>query len=320
MNVSCPNENITSILRPIQLMTYIPTFIIGFILNSFALWIFCCSMKKYTEASIYLMNLAILDLFLVLSLPSKIHFSQDKINVNSHLCGFIQSLYFTNMYGSIYTITFISLDRYIAIIHPFYARVLRSPKKTIIICVTIWVVVWSVSLFTFFYKVKSENVKCFHNLSENIWSPNIIIPLEMFGFVIPMTIMLYCSIQIIRTLLVPVSSSVESEESKAVIVRIIICNLVVFVICFSFTHIGIFLQFLAKRQIISDCTVKKHISIFLQVALCISNINCCLDALCYYFSVKDFRVKLKYKPSVTQVENVNTLSRPVLPTYQIEIY
>ncbi|XP_077344462.1 G-protein coupled receptor 55-like [Lithobates pipiens] len=309
MNVSkdsCPYLNTSSILDPIQMVIYIPTFILGFTLNLFALWIFCCSMKKYTEASIYLMNLAILDLFLVLSLPIKIHFSQDKIKVNSHLCGFLQSLYFTNMYGSIYTIMFISLDRYIAIMHPFWARVLRSPKKTIIICVTIWVFVWSVSLFTFFNKEKSENVKCFHNMSDNIWSPNIIIPLEMFGFVIPMTIMLYCSIQIIRTLLVPISSSVESEESKAVIVRIIICNLVVFVICFSFTHIGIFLQFLARRQIISDCTVKKHISIFLQVTLCISNINCCLDALCYYFAVKEFRAKLKNKPSVTQVENVNT--------------
>ncbi|XP_018423659.1 PREDICTED: G-protein coupled receptor 55-like [Nanorana parkeri] len=263
-------------------------------------------MKKYTESSIYLINLAILDFFLVLSLPTKIYFSQDDIKVSSHLCGFLQSLYFTNMYGSIYTIMFISLDRYIAIMHPFWARVIRSPKKTIIICVIIWVFVWSVSLCTFFIKVKQENVKCFHDLSDNIWSPHLIIPLEMFGFVIPMTILLYCSIQIIRTLLITVSSSVESEESKAVVVRIIICNLVVFMICFGFTHIGIFLQFLVKRQIISDCTVRKHISVFLQVALCISNINCCLDALCYYFAVKEFRAKFKYKPNVTQVQNINT--------------
>ncbi|XP_072266479.1 G-protein coupled receptor 55-like [Pyxicephalus adspersus] len=304
-NDSCLSVHTSSILRPIQLATYIPTFILGFTLNSFALWIFCCSMKKFTEASIYLMNLAILDFLLVLSLPTKIHFSQDEVKVSSHMCGFLQSLYFTNMYGSIYTITFISLDRYIAILHPFWARALRSPRKAIITCVIIWVFVWSISLCTFFNKDNSENVRCFHNLSDNIWSPQIIISLEMFGFVIPMIIMFYCSIQIIRTLMVSLSSSVESKESKHVIIRIIICNLVVFLICFSFTHIGILLQFLVRRQNILDCTVRKHISIFVQVALCISNINCCLDALCYYFAIKEFRAKLKYKPIVTQVENVN---------------
>ncbi|KAM5165111.1 G-protein coupled receptor 55-like [Mantella aurantiaca] len=309
INDSCPYVNTSSILDPIQFGIYIPTFILGFTLNLFALWIFCCSMKKYTEASIYLMNLAILNFLLVLSLPIKMHFSQDKIKVNSHLCGFLQSLYFTNMYGSIYTITFISVDRYIAILHPFWAKVLRSPKKTIIICVVIWIFVWGISICTFFNKEKLENVKCFHNMSDNIWSSHIIIPLEIFGFLIPMTIMSYCSIQIIRTLLVPVSSSVESEESRTVIVRIIICNLLVFLICFSFTHIGIFLQFLVRSQIILDCTVRKHISIFLQVALCISNINCCLDALCYYFAVKEIRAKLKYKPDVTQEEMLTYMSR-----------
>ncbi|KAM5165112.1 G-protein coupled receptor 55-like [Mantella aurantiaca] len=303
-NNNCPNETMSSILRPIQLATYIPTFILGFTLNSFALWNLCCSMKKHTEASIYMMNLAFLDLFLVLSLPTKIHFSQDEIMVSSHLCGFLQSLYFTNMYGSIYTIMFISLDRYIAILYPLRARVLRSPRKAIVICVIIWVFVWSISLYIFFNMETLDNVKCFHDISDNIWSPHIIIPLEMFGFVIPMIIMLYCSIQIIRTLLVPVSSSIESEESKTVIARIIICNLLVFLICFSFTHIAIFLQFLVSRQIISDCTVRKHISIFMQVAFCISNINCCLDALCYYFVVKEFRAKLKYKPDMTQEENI----------------
>lgn len=304
INDSCPAENISSILHPIRLVTYIPTFVFGFILNSFALWIFCCSLKRYTEASIYMTNLALLDFFLVLSLPTKLHFSQDGIKVNSYLCGFLQSLYFTNMYGSIYTITFISLDRYIAIMHPLKARGLRSPSKAIIICVIIWIFVWSVSLSTFFSMENLEDVKCFHDMSSTIWSPYIIIPLEMLGFVIPMTIMLYCSVQITRTLLVPVSSSVEHEESKTVIIRIIICNLVVFLISFSFTHIGIFLQFLVSRQIISDCSVRKHISIFLQIALCISNINCCLDALCYYFVVKEFRAKMKYKPNVTQEENV----------------
>ncbi|XP_075122998.1 G-protein coupled receptor 55-like [Leptodactylus fuscus] len=290
----------------IHLSIYIPTIIIGFILNIFALWIFCFSIEKHTEASIYLLNLALLDFCLVLSLPIRLYFSQSNIILNGRMCSFLESLYFSNMYGSIYTIMFISVDRYIAIKHPFLSKLLRSPKKTVCICIFIWVFVWTVSLSTFNFRDDVRHGSCFHNMSDNVWSTHIIVPLEIFGFVIPMTVMLYCSIQIIRTLLVPVSSSssVQCEGSKANIIRIIISNLVVFLVSFSLSHIGIFLQFLVRKHVISNCLVKKHISLFVQVALCIANINCFLDAITYYFMGKEFRSKLvKTYASMTQVGN-----------------
>ncbi|XP_075720056.1 G-protein coupled receptor 55-like [Rhinoderma darwinii] len=291
----------------IQFSIYIPTIIIGFILNIFALWIFCFSVKKHTEASIYLLNLALLDFCLVLSLPIRLHFSQSNITVNRRMCSFLESLYFTNIYGSIYTIMFISVDRFIAIKHPFLSRLLRSPQKTLFICIFIWVLVWTVALCTFNFQNDLRHGSCFHNMSDDIWSTHIIVPLEVFGFLIPMTVMLYCSIQIIRTLLVPVSSSVLCKESKVNVIRIIISNFVVFLISFSLSHIGIFLQFLVRKNVISNCLVKKHISLFVQVALCIANINCCLDAITYYFMGKEFRNKLvKTNPNMTQVDIILT--------------
>ncbi|XP_044147290.1 G-protein coupled receptor 55 [Bufo gargarizans] len=302
---NCIFVNVTSIMNTVQFSIYIPTTIIGFILNIFALWIFCFTMKKHTEASIYLLNLALLDFCLVVSLPIRLHFSQFNVIVSGRMCSFLESLYFTNMYGSIYTIMFISVDRYIAIKFPFLSKMLRSPKKTLCICIFIWVFVWTVALCTFNFQDDLRHGSCFHNMSDSIWSTHIIVPLEIFGFLIPMTVMLYCSIQIIRTLLVPVSSSsVQCEGSKANVIRIIISNLIVFLFSFLLSHIGIFLQFLVRKHVISNCLIKKHISLFVQVALCISNINCCLDAITYYYVGKEFRRKLvKSHSSVTQVDN-----------------
>ncbi|KAG9494418.1 hypothetical protein GDO78_001985 [Eleutherodactylus coqui] len=289
---NCLFVNVTSIMDVVQFAIYIPTIIIGFILNTFALWIFCFSIKKHTESSIYLLNLALLDFCLVLSLPFRLHFSQSNIIVSRQMCSFLESLYFTNMYGSIYTIMFISVDRYIAIKHPFLSKLLRSPRKTFFVCFFIWVFVWTVALCTFNFQNDLRHSRCFHNMSGDIWSTHIIVPLQIFGFLIPMTVMLYCSIHIIKTLLVPVSSSVQFEVSKVNVIRIIISNLVVFLLSFSLSHIGIFLQFLVRKQVISNCLVKKHISLFVQVALCIANINCCLDAVTYYYMRKEFRNKL----------------------------
>ncbi|KAM8953196.1 G-protein coupled receptor 55 [Pelodytes ibericus] len=288
---NCSFSNVDAIVNSLQLVIYIPTFVIGTALNTLALWMFCFSWKKSTEVSIYLMNLVMLDLLLLLSLPVKVYFSQQNVTGNRVLCSFVESLYFTNMYGSIYTIVFISLDRYVAIRHPFWSKQLRSPQKTKCICICIWVFVWTISACTFRFQLDQENVRCFHEMPDNTWSSPIIISLEIFGFLIPIIILFYCSVQIIRTLLMHSSSSAQVKEYRTAIIRIVGSNLAVFVLSFLPSHVGIFLQFLVRQYVISDCSSRQHISLFVQVAMCMANVNCCFDAICYYFAVKEFRHK-----------------------------
>ncbi|KYO19964.1 hypothetical protein Y1Q_0021898 [Alligator mississippiensis] len=56
-------------------------------------------------------------------------------------------------------------------------------------------------------------------------------------------------------------------------------------------HLGILLQFLVRQHIIVDCSMKQKISLFIQVSMMLANINCCLDAIGYYFITKEFREK-----------------------------
>ncbi|OCT78837.1 G-protein coupled receptor 55 [Xenopus laevis] len=285
-SVFCNYSQVDFIMNKVELGIYIPTFILGCILNIFALLIFFCFIKKWTEASIYLINLAILDLFLILSLPFKMYFSEQKQIVDNQLCTFAHILYFTNMYGSIYMITCISLDRYIAIKHPFWAKHIRSPKKTTAICFSIWIFVWAVGASTL---RKDDQSGCFHNMSTKIWSPPLIICLELFGFLIPMIILMGCSFQIVRELGARRGVSEQDDGQRTTVRSIIISNLVVFLLSFLPSHVGIFLQFLVKQEIITDCYQKQTISLLLQLSLCLANVNPCLDAVCYYFVFKEFR-------------------------------
>lgn len=43
------------------------------------------------------------------------------------------------------------------------------------------------------------------------------------------------------------------------------------------------------QGVIQDCSTKASISLFLQITMCLSNITCCLDALCYYFIAHEVR-------------------------------
>ncbi|XP_032646261.1 G-protein coupled receptor 55-like [Chelonoidis abingdonii] len=282
----CSFDRIDTIMKSLQLVISIPTFIVGLILNLIALWVFY-SWKKQTESSIYMINLALADLLLLFSLPFKMYYSRKE--QQRLLCKFIEALYFVNMYGSIFIIVCISLDRYIAIRHPLKARAFRSPKQAIVVCCCIWVIVWlsSIPIYDFH---NNDKVKCFHNMSEQAWDIPIILSVEIFGFVIPLTLMVYCSVQIIQTLWRRKNQGQRWAEQAASI-WIILANLMVFVVSFTPFHLGIFLQFLVRQHIIVNCTVKQSISLFIQVAMCLANVNCCLDAICYYFATEEFRKK-----------------------------
>lgn len=62
------------------------------------------------------------------------------------------------------------------------------------------------------------------------------------------------------------------------------------------------------RGEITDCSSMTKINLFIQVTMCLSNITCCLDALCYYFAAQEARsARQSIKISLTR-ERKHTFS------------
>ncbi|XP_041120665.1 G-protein coupled receptor 55-like [Polyodon spathula] len=278
---NCSFEGIDAFVYSLHLAVYIPIFIVGITLNALALIVFCRVLKKWMESTIYMTNLALMDLLLLLILPFRIYTG----TMQKTFCTFLETLYFICMYGSIFTIVCICVDRYIAIKHPFHATTLRSPKKAFGACAVIWVSVWLGSIPVYDFHNSYGNISCFHNFSNTMWNPPVIIAVELFGFIIPMVLLVVCSVEIIKTL--QKKNSHRDNMSSKACVRIIYANLLVFLVSFMPSHLGIFLQYLVRRDVITDCRAKQNISLFVQVSMCLSNITCCLDSFCYYFVAKE---------------------------------
>lgn len=307
---NCSFAFVDHLTSTLQLAVHIPTFLLGLVLNLLAIRGFSAFLKRrqleYTATSIYMINLAVFDLLLVLSLPFKMVLP--KVTSPSLVfCTFVECLYFISMYGSIFTICFISLDRLLAIQYPFLVSHFRSPRKIFGICCIIWMLVWvgSIPVYTFHREV--ERYKCFHNMSDSTWSARVFFPLEIFGFLLPMGIMGFCSYRSIRILLSRQGDE-EWVRKRACIIWTIATNLVIFVVSFLPVHLGFFLQFLVRNGFIWDCRVKQGISLFLQLSLSLSNINCCLDVFCYYFVIKEFHMGIKvHRPSQVQLVHQDSM-------------
>ncbi|NXS16236.1 GPR55 protein, partial [Mystacornis crossleyi] len=286
---NCDFTDIDNLARTMQLVISIPTFILGLVLNILALSVFCCSWRKQTKTSVYMISLALADVLLLLSLPLKLYSSVTQAAVPGLLCSFIQAPYYVNTYTSIFIIVCITVDRYICIRHPFEGRANQSPRWAVLICCFIWAVAWICSTPMFVFH-KKDLITCFHNMSDQTWSVPFIVSVEIFGFLIPLAVMVFCSAQTIWILLNHKSQTKKNVEESGSL-RVIVINLVVFLVCFIPVHLGICLQCLVRQHVIVDCSLKQNISLFLQVSMTFANLNCCLDAIFYYFAAEEFRKK-----------------------------
>uniref|UniRef100_A0A452IJL4 G-protein coupled receptors family 1 profile domain-containing protein n=1 Tax=Gopherus agassizii TaxID=38772 RepID=A0A452IJL4_9SAUR len=248
----------------IQVIIYATIFPFGAIFNVLALWVFCCKLKKWTETRVYMINLVIADCSVVCSLPFTIYFIWNDWHRDT-LCLTIQSIYLINMSMSIYIITVISIDRYIAIKYPVKAKSLRSPLKAALICGLLWV-----------STITGVNIK--QERSEPF----------ILGFFIPLVILSFCSIQVIRCLKMKNNMSPPEETSVQKALWIVSMNLSVFIICFLPFNVGLLVRY-AMDATGAACSLRNNASLFIRVAAWVANSNCCLDTLCYYFVAKEFQ-------------------------------
>uniref|UniRef100_A0A3P9KS38 G protein-coupled receptor 55 n=1 Tax=Oryzias latipes TaxID=8090 RepID=A0A3P9KS38_ORYLA len=308
MKSNCSFVEVDNTMKYVELIIYIPIFLFGTVLNVFALVVFCVRLKKWTESTIYMTNLALMDLILLLQLPFKMHATNYSWPAELlQFCSFLENLYFVGIYGSIYTVMCIAGDRWIAICHPFKAKQLRSPKAALIMCIGVWVVVFSAIfpiIHSFKGDIKTGNFSCFHRFSEKRWNPSVISCLQVFGFLGPALVIIYCSV---RTICALQQSGKNSSQCRAC-VKIIYSSLSAFLVPFTPSHLAIFLQFLVHQEKIKDCSSMTKINLFIQVTMCLSNITCCLDALCYYFAAQEARsARQSIKISLTR-ERKHTFS------------
>ncbi|KFQ64811.1 G-protein coupled receptor 35, partial [Phaethon lepturus] len=266
-----------------QFIVYIPVFLLGIPLNMIAFWVFCCKLKSWTETRVYMINLMVADSFLLFALPFLIYFTKYEHPIDN-LCFAIRNIYFTNMPMSILIITLIAIDRYIAIKFPLKAKILRSPLKSASICGFLWVTLMIYSYFLPEFYGRKEKV-C---LQKQSIQPNYLSLFSIiFGYFIPLGIVIFCSVQVIKCLKKKMATNPHETKLIQKAIHMVSVNLCVFIICFSPFYITLLLRFAV--DVAGACSLVLEVRASIQICACLANSNCCLDAFCYYFAAKEFQ-------------------------------
>ncbi|XP_053564957.1 G-protein coupled receptor 35 [Bombina bombina] len=280
-----------------HLIIFLFILLFGTIFNSTGISVFYFKMKTYTETRVFIMSLLLSDFCLLFTIPFRIFFLINKYGYGQSICQTVLFSYFLNLYSSIAIITLISVDRYLAIKFPLKSRILRSPTKAAVACGIVWLLLCA-SQFGIVYSGDLEFVPgfCFQKVIKRPLKRSLY--LSILGFYIPLPIVIFCSVEIIRTLKKKSTTTVYEQQCIKKSIYLVLTNLIVFIVCFLPLQIGNVARFVIEYLKL-DCTHIKNINDFVYAVQPVADLNCCLDAIYYYLVATEFSGKLSNSKQVS---------------------
>ncbi|XP_058246445.1 type-1 angiotensin II receptor A [Hemibagrus wyckioides] len=282
-------------------VVYACNFIIGMVGNSMVVAVIYRYMKLKTVANVFVLNLAVSDLTFLVTLPMWATFTALGYHwpFGSFLCKASAGLAIFNLYTSIFFLTALSVDRYLAIVHPMGSRRRRTLLYARITCVLVWVFAFVLSMPTALsrdiYKVKDHpSTLC------GIWSNkqiHLLVSLSILksvlGFLVPFLIIITCDCLMGCALLKAkglLRKSTRSREDETL--RMLAAAVLAFFVCWAPHQVFHFMELLAMLGVVKDCHVLDLIDTAMPFSICLAYFNSCVNPILYSFVGHNFRKNL----------------------------
>ncbi|XP_058032529.1 kappa-type opioid receptor isoform X1 [Ahaetulla prasina] len=315
--------NISPAIPIIITAVYSVVFVVGLVGNSLVMFVIIRYTKMKTATNIYIFNLALADALVTTTMPfQSTEYLMNTWPFGDVLCKIVISIDYYNMFTSIFTLTMMSVDRYIAVCHPVKALDFRTPLKAKIINICIWVLSSSVGISAIVLggtKVREDtgSTECSLQFPDDDyvwWDIFMKICVFVFAFIIPVLIIIICyTLMILRLKSVRLlSGSREKDRNLRRITRLVLVVVAVFIICWTPIHIFVLVEALGD---VSHSTAAIS-SYYFCIALGYTNSS--LNPILYAFldenfkrCFKDFCFPFKMKADRQNTSRVrNTIHNP----------
>ncbi|XP_008424445.1 lysophosphatidic acid receptor 5b [Poecilia reticulata] len=253
---------------------------VGLPLNIISLWILLRHHGRKSPSAVFMANLVVSDLLLILSLSLRVYFYATGIwQLGGMWCVWFTMLFRNNIRTSSIFITFISVDRLLAVVYPLRSRLIRTPVNAVKGSVLVWTIVVMLNIPESVVFLRNfDNQTCFDSYTANMNQTSrgndeiVELTIGYFQLVLMLTML---TVNIISTVMVSCTLQRQLSESAKVnnklnVMLIFAMNLMMFVVFFLPVSLVVFFDHL--RPVLS----------------CLASVNCCLDPVLYYFSFDGF--------------------------------
>ncbi|XP_075695148.1 putative G-protein coupled receptor 33 [Rhinoderma darwinii] len=185
------------------------TFLFGLVINTLYLWILCFRMRRNLNI-VWFSHLILCNLIFILVIPflAVMFFFQPHWVLGEFMCKFVNFLLSLGMYGDVFFLTIISVDRYWLVFHPHFYRKHMHAQQSSIICLLLWGLAFLCSSpYLAFRRIRRENnISICYNDYTLAGNPDVELEAKvkwallyfrlLGGFLIPLFIITICYLKI----------------------------------------------------------------------------------------------------------------------------
>lgn len=289
LTVSCEIKQLDPTVSLILCVLLIGIFLLAIPGNVLVGWVIITSRQSLTPSDVYLFHLTIADGLMALTFP---FFATARVKgwiFGDFLCKLLNLIIEANFYTSIIFLACISVDRYMVIVRA--SESLRSRQKVCsrILCAAVWAFGWALALPALFNDATemSGRMTCIEVYDigrPSIWRLVTRLLLHIFGFLLPLGIMVTCYTITIARLL----HTRGFQKHRAM--RVIITVVIAFLLCWTPYHITMMVDTAIRANVIVyDCTMRRSVKTALEVTNSLALFHSCINPVLYAFVGVKFR-------------------------------
>lgn len=281
----------TTYRQRVFLFYYLSIMVVAIPANAFSLFVAWKHIRQGNELGVYLFNLALSDLSFTLGLVGWLESMWRGMWMHGpDLCVLSLNLLLTNFYTTEALLCCISVDRYLAVVHPFRYGHLRKVRTAAAVSLAVWTLVVCFNVAT----VTQED--SYHQVEDFAVCLSVFLPMSdrvaqatvvrfCFCFVVPVVLVVFCCWRISLTVN---SNQATDERERRHVTRLMVVILLCLAVCFGPVHVVQLLQMLAD-----DCKSALWLLYLDKVSVAVACLNCVADPVIYCFATTTGKLNFK---------------------------
>ncbi|KAK5870524.1 hypothetical protein PBY51_003466 [Eleginops maclovinus] len=271
-------------------------FFLGFLLNTFSLWVFCCRMPCWSCGTTLQFHLALSDAIATPVTPMMaVYFAMgNHWPFGRFLCQVKIALLISHFYGSTIFLTLISIHRYVAVVHFNRGSCMKRKEFVQRLCAGVWFLLLIQALIYALALPPSKegrNTQCLTIHQRNLSDAYFIINFVLFilGFLLPFLVSAVCYGRLVNSLTRLNISTPKGLNVKVKSQRMIAMCLLIFGMCFLPLNVVRTVGVVLKKYYPQQCKVLLQMETAYYASWILAGVNSCLDPLLYCFGTHKVR-------------------------------
>ncbi|XP_034408610.1 atypical chemokine receptor 3-like [Cyclopterus lumpus] len=277
---------------------YVFIFLVGLAANGLVVWVNLRVHRNRYETHLYVLNLAVADLCVVATLPVWVAslLQGGRWPFGESACRLAHLVFSVNLFGSIFFLACMSVDRYVSAARSADAPDSRRKKVARrLICVLVWLLALAASVpDTYFLQAVQSSHRdgavcrpVYPPDNPREWMAGVQLSFVVLGFALPFPII--SVFYLLLAAAIPPSSDRERRASRL----IILAYIVVFLVCWLPFHAVLLLDTLALLNVLPfSCRLENFLDVALHLTQCFSLVHCCVNPVLYNLLNRSYRYDL----------------------------